>query len=253
MLAAFVQQSRLACAGLAQAPAGPAVVVLYAFGTARREPSLAALLALQIAALGTPVLIVTHDARRGANTATVLRALGRTACPSAAAATAALREQCLAWWPIESLAPPLARLLARRAELGFRNSAQALVKLLAPVEGPAVVVANYTHAPYRASFAAAVQVLGLSALLVRGTEGDPVAWEAQAHPSLAWRRGAALSIEPTAAEPASSSPPLPAAADVAATARFIEAAAAGSVAVPLAIVQQARLLAALASAAATAT
>ncbi|HET9024835.1 MAG TPA: hypothetical protein VFN64_09700, partial [Burkholderiaceae bacterium] len=89
---------------------------------------------------------------------------------------------------------------------------------------------------------AAIEFLSLDALLVRGTEGDPVAWDGDAHPPLAWARGAAVALERTQ----HTRPAAPAAAgDDATTAEFSERAlAAGTV--PPAIEQQAQWLARLA-------
>lgn len=195
MLAAFAHATRAACDNVV-APPERAVVVLHCLGTARRQPILAPLLALLLARSGVPTLIVTHDAQRGVNTTAVLEALGEQPCADAATASAAMIERGFAWLPIGSVCAPLARLLDRRAELGFRNTAHSLIKLLVPVDGPGLVVANYTHPPYRQSFAQAAERMKLSALLVRGTEGDPIAWETDAHPMLAWREGTSIELPP---------------------------------------------------------
>lgn len=227
MLAAFAAVTYAAC-DKAVAPSGRTVVVLHCLGTARRQPILAPLLALLLARAGTPTLVVTHDAQRGANTTALLGALGEQPCADGPAASTALLERGFAWLPIGAVCAPLTRLLDRRAELGFRNSAHSLIKLLVPVDGPGLVVANYTHPPYRQSFAQAAERMRLSALLVRGTEGDPVAWETDAHPMLAWRNGQPEALPPVsdgdaagADAPAADDSPLPAALDVAATALYI--------------------------------
>lgn len=263
MLAACAQQTATFCAPLAGVP-GRAVVVLNCLGTARRQPILAPLLALRLAARDVPVLLITHDAARGPNTAAVLDALQFAAAADAGDADAKLATTRLAWLPVQALCPALARVLARRAELGFRSTAQSSIKLLAPMPR-AVLVANYTHAPYRATFGAAVESLGRTALLVRGTEGDPIAWEAATHPSLAWWRGAPATLGDDGREPdeestvsegpgegANDSPDggpmqaeLPSPADVAATARYIERAHRMGIA-PAPIERQAQQLRALA-------
>ncbi|HTT11310.1 MAG TPA: DNA-binding protein YbiB [Burkholderiaceae bacterium] len=249
MLAAFARVTLDASSRVA-APPDKAVVVLHCLGTARKQPILAPLLAFALARAEVPVLMVTHDARRGANTAAVLGALAERAADDAHDAALQLARRCFAWVPIERIAPGLARVLARRAELGFRNSAHSLVKLLVPIEGDGVVVANYTHAPYRQSFAQAAHLLRLSALLVRGTEGDPVAWEADAHPSLAWiggePTGSPVQAEVIAGEPAS----LPQVADTDATARFTEDVLQGQLPMPAPIARQYECLAYLAATAA---
>jgi anthranilate phosphoribosyltransferase len=247
MLAVFARVTLEASARVV-APDGKAVVVLHCLGTARRQPILAPLLALALARAGVPVLTVTHDAGRGPSAAAVLEALGEHAATSADEAAAALARRRFAWMPVERIAPALARVLARRAELGFRSSAHSLIKLLVPVEGRALVVANYTHAPYRQSFAQAAQLLRLSALLVRGTEGDPIAWEADAHPSLAWLGGEATPLPATILSGTSDHSQLPPATDVEATARFSARVLAGDLPLPHAIQRQCECLAYLAAA-----
>ena len=241
MLGAFARITLEASARVV-APDGSAVVVLHCLGTARKQPILAPLLALTLARAGVPALTVTQDAGRGPNTTAVLEALGEHAATSVDDATDALARRHFAWMPVERIAPTLARVLARRAELGFRSSAHSLIKLLVPVEGRALVVANYTHAPYRQSFAQAAQLLGLSALLVRGTEGDPVAWEADAHPSLAWLGGEATPLPATIRSDAGDHAPLPPATDVEATARFCERVLTGTLPFPHAIQRQCECL-----------
>ncbi|HET9025879.1 MAG TPA: hypothetical protein VFN64_15010, partial [Burkholderiaceae bacterium] len=107
---------------VAAVPAESPVVVLPCLGAARKHASLAPLLALRLQALGIGVLIVAAGppARSSAG---VLRALGRGPSPSADRAAADLRRDRFAWIELAALAPALARLVARRTELGFRNTA----------------------------------------------------------------------------------------------------------------------------------
>jgi anthranilate phosphoribosyltransferase len=240
VLAAFASASREAIPSAPVAPSGTTPVVLHCTGSARREPVLAPLLALQLAGRGVPVLLLTHDAQRGVNAAQLLRRLGLAPAATAAAVATKLERQKLAWWPIEAAAPPLARLLARRAELGFRNSAHSVIKLWSPLAGRSLVVANYTHTPYRDAFAGAVELLRATALLVRGTEGDPVAWQSAAHPPLAWCDGTRLDI----GEPASArdDEPLPAADDLDATVELTRSVLRRERAAPSAVSAQVELL-----------
>jgi anthranilate phosphoribosyltransferase len=236
MLATFARVT-LEMSARVDVPEGKAAVVLHCLGTARRQPILAPLLALALARAHVPVLMVTHDAGRGTNTTAVLEALGERAAAMAPDATLQLAHRCFAWLPIDRVAPRLARVLRRRAELGFRNSAHSLIKLLVPLDGRGLVVANYTHAPYRDSFAQAAQLLGLSALLVRGTEGDPVAWESDAHPSLAWLGGEST-VLPSGGATAGERVALPSGPDAEATARFSERVLSGELPMPAAVERQ---------------
>ncbi len=77
--------------------------------------------------------------------------------------------------PTGLLCPGLARLLDVRRVVGLRNPAHSLVKLMNPCSHPALVVGSYTHPEYAESMAATLQLVQASALLLRGTEGEPVA------------------------------------------------------------------------------
>ena len=81
----------------------------------------------------------------------------------------------MAFVPTEVLSPGLKRLLDARKLIGLRNSAHSLVKLMNPVDGPAVIVSSYTHPEYAVSMAAVFELQRSTALLLRGTEGEVVA------------------------------------------------------------------------------
>jgi hypothetical protein len=55
------------------------------------------------------------------------------------------------------------------------QQSHSLVKLMNPCAGPAVVVGSYTHPEYAVSMAAVYELMGATALLLRGTEGEVVA------------------------------------------------------------------------------
>jgi len=59
--------------------------------------------------------------------------------------------------------------------VGLRNSGHSLVKLMNPCDRPALVVGSYTHPEYLQSMSATFALTGQHALLLRGTEGEPVA------------------------------------------------------------------------------
>src|SRR6185369_16475492 len=80
-----------------------------------------------------------------------------------------------AYAPTELLSPGLKRLLDVRRVVGLRNSSHSLVKLMNPCAGPAVIVSSYTHSEYAVSMAAVFELMGSTALLLRGTEGEVVA------------------------------------------------------------------------------
>jgi anthranilate phosphoribosyltransferase len=147
-------------------------VVLPSYNGARKLPVLTPLLALLVARRGLPVLIhgtATESSR--VFVPHVLRALDIHALP----AIRAIVPGEAVFVPTELLCPGLKRLLDVRRVVGLRNSSHSLVKLMNPCSGPAVVVSSYTHAEYAASMGAVFELMGSTALLLRGTEGEVVA------------------------------------------------------------------------------
>jgi anthranilate phosphoribosyltransferase len=161
------------CARLNRVPAsGKPVVVLPSYNGARKLPVLTPLLALLVARHGLPVMIhgtATESSRVFAPQ--VLQALGIAALP----AIQAIAPGETAFAPTELLCPGLKRLLDVRLAVGLRNSSHSLVKLMNPCAGPAVIVSSYTHPEYAVSMAAVFELMGATALLLRGTEGEVVA------------------------------------------------------------------------------
>ena len=173
-LAGFLDAAHARC--LALGTAGPAVV-LPSYNGSRRLPNLTALLALLLAKQGINVLVhgPAHDATR-VTTAEIFHGLGLTFAENAADVNAAWSRREPVFMRTETLCPPLARLLAVRAVVGLRNSGHTIAKLLAALpSGPVVRVVNYTHPEYGALLAEFLGLTGASALLMRGTEGEPVA------------------------------------------------------------------------------
>lgn len=148
------------------------VVVLPSYNGARRLPVLTPLLALLVARAGLPVLIhgTSTEATRIA-VPEVLGALGIRALDR----PAPVAPGEVVFLPTDALCPGLKRLLDVRKAVGLRNSAHSLVKLMNPVDGPAVVVGSYTHPEYAESMGAVFAMMGATALLLRGTEGEVVA------------------------------------------------------------------------------
>lgn len=151
------------------------LVVLPSYNGARKLPLFTPLLALLLAREGLPVLVhgcTTEDRR--VSSQNVLAALG----VHALTAIEPIAPGTVAFAPTALLHPGLARLLDVRRVLGVRSSAHSLVKLmnpLAPVGGRALVVGSYTHPEYARSMAATFALMGADAMLLRGTEGEPVA------------------------------------------------------------------------------
>ena len=121
--------------------------------------------------------------------------------------------------------------------VGLRNPAHSLVKLMNPCQGPALIVSSYTHPEYALSMAATLALVQAHALLLRGTEGEPVA-DARRTPAMdAFANGTLTRVQDMQAGSLASVPGLPA-PDAPSTARWIDAVLRGQAAVPAPIALQ---------------
>ena len=226
-------------ARLAPLPASTrTLVVLPSYNGARKLPVLTPLLALLLAREGLPVLVhgtATEDSRIFSQN--VLAALDVPVLQ----AIQTIAPGSVAFVPTALLLPGLARLLAVRRTLGLRNSAHSLVKLmnpLAPVGARALVVGSYTHREYAESMAATFALTGADALLLRGTEGEPVA-DARRVPQMdGFVAGAVTRLEDAQGGPLTTLPELPTGADAEGTAALIRAMLDGHLPVPAPIARQ---------------
>ena len=233
-LAGFLQACEASYVHLG-APVGTVPLVIPAYNGARQLPNLTPLLALLVARAGVPVLVqgVNADAGR-VTTHEVLAALGISAAASIAQAQAQLGERGLAFISIDTLAPPLARLLALRRKMGVRSSGHTLAKMLQPFSAPAVQLVSVTHPEYVVRMREFFTTHAANALLLRGAEGEAVA-HPRREPVIDWLNGA--SVETWRAEGADN-PPLPENRDAAVTAAWIQGALAGRHPIPAAITHQ---------------
>ena len=160
-------------ARLDKVPAGRLpLVVLPSCNGARRLPLLTPLLGLLLAREGLPVLIHGTPTESGrVSVEAVLQALDIAPLTS----PRAVQSGELSFLPTPVLSPALARLLAVRRTLGLRNPAHSLVKQMNPCDGDALIVSSYTHPEYAVSMADVFGRMGSTGLLLRGTEGEPVA------------------------------------------------------------------------------
>lgn len=161
-------------------PAGRAarpVVVIPSYNGARKLANLTPLLAGLLSQRGLPVLVHGCDTEsQRIGTEAIWQALG---WPTATAPTA-LEPGDKVWIRTRHLLAPLEKLLQLRRQMGLRNPAHSLVKLMDPVQGAtlaqsALVLSSYTHPAYAQPMAQTLALLGTSALLLRGTEGESVA------------------------------------------------------------------------------
>ena len=232
-MAGFLDATAARMQRIPVAGARPAVV-LPSYNGARRLPALTPLLALLLAREGLPVVIHgTATETRKVYVPEVLAELANTAWT--AIKTIAPGE--LAYVPTELLCPGLKRLLDVRRTIGLRNSAHSLVKLMNPCEGEAVVVGSYTHPEYAVSMGAVFQLMGSTALLLRGTEGEVVA-DARRVPQMeGFVRGERIVLESGERGTVTDLPALPA-IDPPSTAAYIREVLAGNQPVPTAVALQ---------------
>ncbi len=235
-LAGFLEACE-ACYPHLNAPAASAPVVIPAYNGARQLPNLTPLLAYLIAREGVPALVqgVMHDAGR-VSTGEVLAAMGVDAARSIDEAQQQLAARNLAFLPIDVLAPPLARVLALRGEIGLRGSAHTLAKMLQPFSTPAVRLVSVTHPEYLTRMREFFTQYAGGALLLRGAEGEAVA-HPRREPVLEWCDGKASRAWSAGAE---ESPALPESRDATVTAQWIVDVLAGKRTVPGAILHQAQ-------------
>jgi anthranilate phosphoribosyltransferase len=198
--------------------AGRPVVVLPSYNGARRLPVLTPLLALLLARHGLPVLI--HGTATEASRIVVTEVLEPLGI-QARASVGPIAAGEAAYLPTQLLHPGLKRLLDVRRVVGLRNSSHSLVKLMNPCAGPAVVVGSYTHPEYAVSMAAVYELMGTTALLLRGTEGEVVA-DARRLPQMdGFVRGRRVPLEEGRRGTLTDLPGWPQGTDPAATAAYI--------------------------------
>ncbi len=222
-------------ARLTQVPTqGRTAVVLPSYNGARKLPVLTPLLALLLAREGVPVVV--HGMATEFTRISSQEVLLALAVPTQAAIETIAPGQ-VQYVPTGLLCPGLQRLLDVRRVVGLRNPAHSLVKLMNPCDGPAVVVSSYTHPEYAASMTATFSLVQATALLLRGTEGEPVA-DARRTPAMdAFAHGQTTRVQEAQPGSLTSVPGLPA-PDAPSTARWIMAVLAGQEPVPTPIAQQ---------------
>ena len=203
-------------------------VVLPSYNGARKLPVLTPLLALLLAREGVAVVVhgtATEDKR--VSSQAVLAELGVTACSASAQVTT--KEVVLV--PTGALNAGLEKLLAVRRVVGLRNPGHSLVKLMNPCDGPALVVGSYTHPEYLQSMSATFALTGQHALLLRGTEGEPVA-DARRTPAMdVFKGGQTQRVQAQQEGPLAQVPDLPG-TDAGATAAYIQRVLRGELPVP---------------------
>ena len=225
------------------------VVWLPSYNGARKLPNLTPLLAGLLARQGFAV-IVHGRAEDGARVTShaVFATLGWPIATAAADIDAAWAAQQPVFVTTDALCPPLARLLDVRQQTGLRNPGHTVAKLFMLVTPqPSLRVVNHTHPEYGTSLAQFLADTGADALLLRGTEGEPVA-DARRTPRMdAFVAGQHIDALSVAAQGGvlARVPQLPGAIDATTTAAFIDAALTDPSAVPQPIQLQVNAVTAL--------
>jgi anthranilate phosphoribosyltransferase len=173
-VAGFLRATQQHCPSLASLQP---IVLLPSYNGARKLPNLTPLLALLLAEQGLSVLVhgPLQDPSR-VTSAEIFHALGLPPARDSEDIANAWQRHAPAFASTELLCPPLARLLDVRRVIGLRNSGHTVAKLLDPVRaGPSFRVVNFTHPEYARLLAEFAADSHASLLLMRGTEGEPVA------------------------------------------------------------------------------
>lgn len=228
------------------------VVVLPSYNGARKLPNLTALLAWLLAQEGVPVLVhgVLNDETR-VTTASIFQALGRGPVRSTQDLMHAWSRREPAFIGIDLLCPSVARLLDVRWTIGLRGPGHTVVKVMNPIANQrALRIVSYTHPEYGRSHHSFLQRIGADALLMRGTEGEPVA-DPRRQPKIdAFINGqlrADLSLSPQEGS-LTELPALPKGLDASSTAVYIQSVVSGAAPAPASVRAQVEvILAALAA------
>lgn len=173
-LSGFLAATKARCMAI---PTTAPTVVLPSYNGSRKLPNLTTLLALLLAQDGVQVLVhgPARDPAR-VTTAEIFQVLGLPAARDADDVAAAWARREPVFMTTDLLCPPLARLLDVRWTVGLRNSGHTVAKLLDPCVGePSLRVVNHTHPEYALSLTHFLQLSRANAMLMRGTEGEPVA------------------------------------------------------------------------------
>ncbi len=242
-LAGFLAAAQVRCLPV---PSDQPVVLIPSYNGSRKLPNLTPLLALWLAREGLRVLMhgPMADATR-VTSADVLQDLGVAPALQAADIERAWERREPAYVPTRVLCPPLQALLDLRRLLGLRGPGHTVAKMLNPVLGaPALRLVNHTHPEFGALMAAWAQRDGIDALLLRGTEGEPVA-DPRRQPRMdTWLAG---QLRPELGSPAQEGvltelPLLPRDTDAASTAVYVQEVLSGMRPAPAPLARQAGLI-----------
>jgi len=242
-LSGFLQSVHERCAVV---PSTQPVVLLPSYNGSRKLPNLTPLLAMWLAREGVHVLVHGPlDEPGRVCSAAILTDLGLTPSMDVADIDRAWSLREPAFVPTQVLCAPLQRLLALRREIGLRGPGHTVAKMMNPVHGaPVLRVVNHTHPEFGALMTAWAQRDGVDAMLLRGTEGEPVA-DPRRQPRIdTWLAGTLRPELSAAAQEGvlAELPLLPRATDAASTAVYVQEVLSGTRPAPAPLARQAALI-----------
>jgi len=227
-------------------PTDRATIVLPSYNGSRRIPNLTALLAMLLAERDARVLVHgnVRDPKR-VTTAEIFHDLGLTCATSGREIEDAWSRREPAFIATAALCPKLAWLIDVRQVVGLRNSGHTIAKLLPGCSsGRTLRVVNYTHPEYGTRLAEFVAETRADVLLMRGTEGEPVADARRLQKMDVYLGGVARPDLSLAGQSGTVTelPVLPRSSDAATTARWIQAIVSGAMPAPAAVSAQVECL-----------
>lgn len=211
------------------------LVVLPSYNGARRLPVLTPLLALLLAREGLPVVV--HGAATESTRVLASNVLAALDVPALTAVRPIANGE-MVFAPTELLSPGLKRLLDVRRVVGLRNPGHSVVKLMQPGQGTCIVVGSYTHPEYAQSMAATFELMGMTALLSRGLEGESAADPRRTAQVDGFVHGRRIALQAQQPGTQSEVPGLPKEIDIQTTVDYTRRVLAGEAPVPDAIAQQ---------------
>ncbi len=220
------------------------VVSIPSYNGARNLPNLTWLLALLLAREGIQVIV--HGKRNAdlrTHTEEVVRYWDRQCHHSSSILASPLEsiEHFLQNKPIylaiETFSPALAALIDRRLELGVRNTAHSLVKMLNPTDRTDCLrITCFTHPEFETLQHQVFEAIRAPAMILRATEGEVVANVRRSSRIDLMNRGFALPV--VESEKNFATLDLPIRSDIAGTVNYMNRILDGSIPTPLALAAQ---------------
>lgn len=212
----------------------PMPIVIPSYNGARKQANLTPLLAMLLHKLGFPVVVhgVSEDPTR-VLTQTIFALMGIEPTLHAGQAQAKLDGHQPVYIPVGAICPPIEKQLAMRWQLGVRNSAHSLAKLITPfAEDVALRLSSVSHPEYITKVAKFFSDIGGRSLLMHGTEGEVYANPQRCPQITLIDSQSSRVVNERQSEQPEDAVVLPSAKDAETTARWIERCVAGVEPVP---------------------